>query len=42
MENELIDHNKKQLEEYRAYLEENLPQRPKDSTQLISIKHQIE
>ncbi len=42
MENELIEHNKAQLEEYRDYLDENLPKKPKDSSKLINLKHQIE
>ena len=39
MENELIEHNKAQLEEYRAYLEENIPTKPKDSLKLIELNH---
>ncbi len=42
MENELIEHNKAQLEEYRNFLEESVPQKPKDSTKLIQLKHQID
>lgn len=42
MENELIEHNKAQLEEYREYLEENVPPKPKDSVKLIALNHQIE
>ena len=42
MERELLEHNKRNLEEYRQHLEENLPQAPKDSTKLISMKAQIE
>ena len=39
MENDLIESNKAQLEEYRNYLEETIPQKPKDSAKLIEIKH---
>ena len=42
MEKELLEHNKLALEEYRSYLDENLPAKPKDSTKLINIKSQIE
>lgn len=42
MEQELIEHNKKSLEEYRTYLEETVPLKPKDSTKLINVKSQIE
>lgn len=42
MENELIEHNKAQLDEYRQYLEENIPSKPKDSAKLIALNHQIE
>lgn len=39
MENELIEHNKTQIEEYRIYLEENLPLKPKDSPKLMDLKY---
>lgn len=42
MENELIEHNKAQLEEYRQQLEEQIPLKPKDSVKLLEVKHQIE
>lgn len=42
MENELIEHNKAKLEEYRQKLEEQLPLKPKDSVRLLEVKHQIE
>jgi hypothetical protein len=39
MENELIEHNKNQLEEYKNYLEESIPMKPKDSKDLLELKH---
>lgn len=42
MEDELLEHNKKQLEEYRQHLEEQIPMKPKDSLKLIELKHMIE
>jgi hypothetical protein len=42
MEQELLEHNKKSLEEYKQYLEETTPLKPKDSSKLINIKSQIE
>jgi hypothetical protein len=42
MEDELLEHNKKQLEEYRQHLEESIPTKPKDSLKLIELKHMID
>lgn len=42
MEQELIQHNKAQLLEYKNYLEETIPDRPKDSSNLLDMKHKIE
>ena len=42
MESDLIEHNKAQLEEYRTYLEESIPNKPKDSTKLLELKHKID
>ena len=42
MEQELIEHNKKSLDEYHEYLKETIPEKPKDSTKLINIKSTIE
>lgn len=39
MENELIEHNKVQLEEYKNYLEDSIPAKPKDSKELLELKH---
>ena len=42
MEQELIEHNKKSLDEYHEYLKETIPEKPKDSTKLINLKSTIE
>jgi len=42
MERELLEHNKRAIDEYRGYLESSLAEKPKDSTKLIAMKAQIE
>ena len=42
MERELLEHNKRAIDEYRQYLDESVPEKPKDSTKLIAMKAQIE
>ena len=42
MEKDLLSNNKQGLEEYRKYLEETLPQKPKDSTKILDFKLQLE
>lgn len=42
MERELLEHNKRAIDEYRSFLEQSLSEKPKDSTKLIAMKAQIE
>jgi hypothetical protein len=42
MERELLTNNRQALDEYRKYLEETLPQRPKDPAKILDLKAQLE
>lgn len=42
MERELLEHNKRAIDDYRQYLEQNVSEKPKDSTKLIAMKAQID
>ena len=42
MEKELLANNREALEEYKKYLDETLPPKPKDSTKLLDYKTQLE
>lgn len=39
MENELMEHNKKQIQEYWDYIENEIPMKPKDSSKLLEYKN---
>lgn len=42
MEKELLANNKQALEEYKNYLDETLPPKPKDCAKLLDLKTQLE
>lgn len=42
MEKELLSNNKQALEEYRKYLDETIPLKPKDCTKILDYKIQLE
>jgi len=42
MEKELLGNNKQALEEYKSYLDETLPPKPKDCAKLLDLKTQLE
>lgn len=42
MEKELLANNKLALDEYRKYLEDTIPQKPKDAAKILDLKAQLE
>ena len=42
MERDLLANNKQALEEYKKYLDETLPKRPKDCSKILDLKVQLE
>lgn len=42
MEKELLANNRLALEEYKKYLDETLPQKPKDAAKILDLKAQLE
>lgn len=42
MERELLANNKLALDEYRKYLEDTIPQKPKDAAKILDLKAQLE
>lgn len=42
MERELLANNRQALEEYKKYLDETLPQKPKDAAKILDLKAQLE